>query len=223
MFEELTENLLETPLVTNGDFLSLLWHFLLNWVVVFCIICFFYYPKSRRRDYYFTFTLISIRIFLMIFLLGSVKLKIGFALGLFAIFGIIRYRTESMPVREMTYLFVIIAISVINALGADFSYLELVGTNLLFIVSLWICESNKWMKHTACKLVQYDRIDLIKPEKELEMVADLRERTGLDIYRVEVGSIDFLRDMTILKVYYVPENKMANTVDGLVKLPKEGE
>ena len=134
MFEELTENLLETPLVTNGDFLSLLWHFLLNWVVVFCIICFFYYPKSRRRDYYFTFTLISISIFLMIFLLGSVKLKIGFALGLFAIFGIIRYRTESMPVREMTYLFVIIAISVINALGADFSYLELVGTNLLFIV-----------------------------------------------------------------------------------------
>ena len=97
----------------------------------------------------------------MIFLLGSVKLKIGFALGLFAIFGIIRYRTESMPVREMTYLFVIIAISVINALGADFSYLELVGTNLLFIVSLWICESNKWMKLTACKLVQYDRIDLI--------------------------------------------------------------
>ena len=79
------------------------------------------------------------------------------------------------------------------------------------------------MKHTASKLVQCDRIDLIKPEKELEMVADLRERTGLDIYRVEVGSIDFLRDMTILKVYYVPENKMANTVDGLVKLPKEGE
>ena len=139
----------------------------------------------------------------MIFLLGSVKLKIGFALGLFAIFGIIRYRTESMPVREMTYLFVIIAISVINALSVQLS--------------------NKWMKHTACKLVQYDRIDLIKPEKELEMVADLRERTGLDIYRVEVGSIDFLRDMTILKVYYVPENKMANTVDGLVKLPKEGE
>ena len=79
------------------------------------------------------------------------------------------------------------------------------------------------MIHTARKLVQYDRIDLIKPEKALEMVADLRERTGLDIYRVEVGSIDFLRDMTILKVYYVPENKMANTVDGLVKLPKEGE
>ena len=99
MFEELTENLLETPLVTNGDFLSLLWHFLLNWVVVFCIICFFYYPKSRRRDYYFTFTLISISIFLMIFLLGSVKLKIGFALGLFAIFGIIRYRTGIDSVR----------------------------------------------------------------------------------------------------------------------------
>ena len=216
-------DIIETPLIDGGDFLQLLLRFGFNFLVTGIIIHLFYYPKSKRRDYHFTFTLISISIFLMIFLLGSVKLKVGFALGLFAIFGIIRYRTESMPVREMTYLFVIIAISVINALGADFSYLELVGTNLLFIVSLWICESNKWMKHTACKLVQYDRIDLIKPEKELEMVADLRERTGLDIYRVEVGSIDFLRDMTILKVYYVPENKMANTVDGLVKLPKEGE
>lgn len=223
MFEELTENISEAPLVAGSDFLSLLWHFMLNWLVVFCIIRFFYYPKSRRRDYYFTFTLISISIFLMIFLLGSVKLKIGFALGLFAIFGIIRYRTESMPVREMTYLFVIIAISVINALGTDFSYPELIGTNMLFIISLWVCENNKWMKHTACKLVQYDRIDLIKPEKEQEMIADLQERTGLDIYRVEVGSIDFLRDMTMLKVYYVPKSEMANTVDGLPKLPKEGE
>ena len=107
---------METPLIDAAGFMELILRFVLNMVVVVAIIRFFYYPKSRRRDYFFTFTLISISIFLMIFLLGSVKLKIGFALGLFAIFGIIRYRTESMPVREMTYLFVIIAISVINAL-----------------------------------------------------------------------------------------------------------
>ena len=113
---------METPLIDAAGFMELILRFVFNMVVVFAIIRFFYYPKSRRRDYFFTFTLISISIFLMIFLLGSVKLKIGFALGLFAIFGIIRYRTESMPVREMTYLFVIIAISVINALSVQLSY-----------------------------------------------------------------------------------------------------
>lgn len=113
---------METPLIDAAGFMELILRFVLNMVVVVAIIRFFYYPKSRRRDYFFTFTLISISIFLMIFLLGSVKLKIGFALGLFAIFGIIRYRTESMPVREMTYLFVIIAISVINALSVQLSY-----------------------------------------------------------------------------------------------------
>ena len=116
---------METPLIDAAGFMELILRFVLNMVVVVAIIRFFYYPKSRRRDYFFTFTLISISIFLMIFLLGSVKLKIGFALGLFAIFGIIRYRTESMPVREMTYLFVIIAISVINALSVQLSYAEL--------------------------------------------------------------------------------------------------
>ncbi|MBR2379415.1 MAG: DUF4956 domain-containing protein, partial [Paraprevotella sp.] len=113
MFEEISETMVDAPLFSGVGFLSLLMYFALNTAVVFSIIRFLYYPKSKRRDYFFTFMLISISIFLMIYLLGSVKLKVGFALGLFAIFGIIRYRTESMPVREMTYLFVIIAISVI--------------------------------------------------------------------------------------------------------------
>ena len=129
---------METPLIDAAGFMELILRFVLNMVVVVAIIRFFYYPKSRRRDYFFTFTLISISIFLMIFLLGSVKLKIGFALGLFAIFGIIRYRTESMPVREMTYLFVIIAISVINALSVQLSYAELTATNVLFILCFWL-------------------------------------------------------------------------------------
>lgn len=180
-------------------------------------------PKSRRRDYYFTFTLISISIFLMIFLLGSVKLKIGFALGLFAIFGIIRYRTESMPVREMTYLFVIIAISVINALSVQLSYAELTATNLLFILCIWLCESNRWLKHISCKLVQYDRIELITPQRRAELIMDLENRTGLSITKVEVGHIDFLRDAAILKVYYEPESEEINTIDTLRWIPREGE
>lgn len=215
--------MLDIPLIDGAGFLELMEHFALNMLVVMGIIRFFYYPKSRRRDYFFTFTLISISIFLMIFLLGSVKLKIGFALGLFAIFGIIRYRTESMPVREMTYLFVIIAISVINALALELSYAELGVTNLLFVLCIWLCESNRWLKHISSKLVQYDRIELITPQRRAELVADLHERTGLCIIKVEVGYIDFLRDTALLKVYYEPVSDEINTIDTLTRIPKEGE
>lgn len=215
--------MLDAPLLDSAGFLELILHFGLNMLVVLAMIRFFYYPKSRRRDYFFTFTLISISIFLMIFLLGSVKLKIGFALGLFAIFGIIRYRTESMPVREMTYLFMIIAVSVINALSVEISYVELLFTNLLFVLSVWLCESNRWLKHISCKLVQYDRIELITPAHRHELMDDLEERTGLSIIKVEVGHIDFLRDTALLKVYYEPVSDEINTIDTLTRIPKEGE
>ncbi len=220
---ELAELALDAPLIDRAGFVELLLHFFLNMVVVLGIIRFFYYPKSRRRDYFFTFTLISISIFLMIFLLGSVKLKIGFALGLFAIFGIIRYRTESMPVREMTYLFVIIAISVINALAVNLSYAELACTDLIFVLCIWLCESNRWLKHVSCKLVQYDRIELIVPQRQDELLEDLRQRTGLPIIKVEVGYIDFLRDAAMLKIYYEPSSDEINTIDTLTRFPREGE
>ena len=183
MFDELSDiTLIETPLMDSAGFLELLLRFCFNLLVVSCIIHLFYYPKSKRRDYYFTFTL-----------------------------------------REMTYLFVIIAISVINALAVEISYAELVCTNLLFIVSIWLCESNRWLKHISCKLIQYDRIELIKPERELDLLRDLRERTGLDIVRVEVGHIDFLRDTAMLKIYYEPLKDEINTIDTLTRLPKENE
>lgn len=218
-----TMEFMDTPLIDSEDVWRLLLHFVFNSLVVWCIIHWLYYPKSRRRDYYFTFSLISISIFFLIFLLGSVKLKIGFALGLFAIFGIIRYRTESMPVREMTYLFVIIALSVINALAVTVSYVELFATNILFIGTIWLCESNRWLRHVANKLILYDRIDLITPDRRQELLADLERRTGLEILRVEVGHIDFLRDTAMLKIHYTPDDKEINTIDHLVKLPKENE
>lgn len=210
-----------TPLVDMVDFWYLIIRCLFNTAIVWFIIHFLYHKKSQRRDYYFTFMLISLSIFFLIYLLGSVKIKIGFALGLFAIFGIIRYRTESMPVREMTYLFVIIAISVINALAGSVSYLELATTNFLFILIIWLCEGNKWIKHTACKTVQYDKINLITPERYDEMVEDLTKRLGLNIVKVEVGAVDFLRDMAVLKVYYKPKNEEVNTIDDVIKLSKE--
>ncbi len=203
------------------DLWELLIRFAFNALVVTVIIHLLYYPKSRRRDYYFTFSLISVSIFFLIYLLGGVKLKVGFALGLFAIFGIIRYRTESMPVREMTYLFVIIAISVINALCSNL--LQALVANLLFIGWIWFCESSNWIRHVACKLVLYDRPELAAPERRAELLEDLKKRTGLDISRVEVGHIDFLRDTAMLKVYYIPTDEGVNTVDNVIKFPKEGQ
>lgn len=203
-------------------FFELLIRFLLNTAVIALIVRVFYYPKSKRRDYFVTFILISISVFLLIFLMGGVKLKVGFALGLFAIFGIIRYRTESVPIREMTYLFLIIAVSAINGLATSISYLELLATNLLFIISIWAMESNRWVKHVASKMVLYDNISLITPDKEEELTEDLKKRTGLDILRIEVGAIDFSKDTAMVKVYYEPLSNEINSIDHVGRLPKMG-
>lgn len=214
---------MDVPLVDMADTWQLLLRFTFSTIVTWCIIHFLYYPKSRRRDYYFTFMLISVSVFFLIFLLGGVKLKIGFALGLFAVFGIIRYRTESMPVREMTYLFVLIAISVINALAVTLSYAELLVTNLIFIVFIRLSENNRWIHHLSCKLVLYDRIDLVKLARRAELIEDLQQRTGLTIIKIEVGAMDFLHDTAMLKIYYVASQDEYNTVDHLMKLPKATE
>ena len=215
-------DLLGTPLIQSHDLLQMMLRFFFNTAIVWVMIHCLYYPKGRRRDYYFTFMLISISIFFLIYLLGGVKLKIGFALGLFAIFGIIRYRTESMPVREMTYLFSIIAMAVINALATTISYAELFATNAVFLVATWFFESYILLKHVAAKLIQYDRIDLITPARRADLIADLRERTGLNVSRVDVGGIDFLRDMAVLKVYYETDSENPSTeVNNKLKLSKE--
>lgn len=214
------ESLTAPMLADWGGLTELLLRFLLNVMVISFIVRVFYYPKSKRRDYFVTFILIAISIFLIIYLMGGVKLKTGVALGLFAIFGIIRYRTESVPIREMTYLFLIIAVSTINALDSSISYVELLATNLLFVVSIWAMESNRWVKHVASKLVMYDNIALITPEREPELIEDLKKRTGLDILRVEVGAIDFSKDTAMVKIYYEPLTNEVNSVNHIGRLPK---
>jgi len=219
--EELLEaQALATPVFNAHDLWELLFRFFFNFVVIAIIIHFFYYKKSRRVDYYFTFIIISVSMFFLIYLLGSVKLKIGFALGIFAIFGIIRYRTEQVPIREMTYLFTITAISVINALSVQMSYTQMVATNLIIILVIWGLETSRWLKHTSSKMVLYDRIQLILPEKEPELIADLKKRTGLNILRIEIGHIDFSRDIAFIKVYYESDREDMNTVDNVTRFPK---
>jgi hypothetical protein len=213
--------LVDLPDGQTGDLMEMLIRFLFNSFFIWLIIHKLYYPKSKRRDYYFTFSLISVSIFFLIFLLGSVKIKVGFALGLFAIFGIIRYRTESMSVREMTYLFVIIALSVINALAVSLSYTELFVTNALFIVCIALGEKLPGIRHLSEKLVKYDRVELIVPERRAELVADLEKRLGLKVERIEIGAVDFLRDAVTLKVFYEEKAETSNSVNHMMNLPKE--
>lgn len=208
------ENEILESAIMEADFLQLIIRFFFNVAVVGSLIGFLYYPRNKRRDYSFTFMLISVSIFLMLFLLGSVKIKIGFALGLFAIFGIIRYRTEQMPVREMTYLFMIIAISVINALSTSLTWMELLATNALFFLSVLLTENARWLKHINCKTIKYDRIDLITPDKYDELVEDVTKRTGLKVKKIEIGDLDFIKDMAIIRVSYEPENDEVNTLEG---------
>jgi uncharacterized membrane protein len=193
-------------LIFSPSFSSMLIRLVINIVVVGIIIDRLYYPKSKRRDFYFTFMLISIAIFFivffMIFVLEEMKGKtsLGIGIGLFGIFSIMRYRTDTMPVREMTYLFVIIALSLVNAISEGVPMIELAITNLIFFVAVWFCE---WrLKVLPSKIIQYDKMELIVPERKNELIADLERRLGLEIVQVEVGAIDFIRDMAMVKIRY---------------------
>lgn len=185
------------------DFYTLLLRFSLNMLVVVLIVRGLYYPTARRKDYLFTFILISTVVFLLCILLESVKLQLGFAFGLFAIFGILRYRTNAIPIKEMTYLFVIIGISVVNALAnKKVSWAELLFTNFIIMGIIYGLEKLWLLKHESSKVVVYEKIDLIKPEKYDLLKKDLEERTGLKINRIEIGRIDFLRDTAKLVIHY---------------------
>ena len=195
---------------------------LFNWFIIDRL----YYKKSKRRDFYFTFLLTSIAIFFLVFFmifgldkLGG-KTSMGIGIGLFGIFSIMRYRTDAMPVREMTYLFVIISLSVVNAIASSATTSEILLTDFIVTVAIWVCEKRLRIEHS--KLVQYDRIELIKPERREELIADLESRLGLDIINVEVGAVDMLRDMAIVKVYYKGNSqKETISIDSKLKLSKE--
>ena len=196
------------------DLVELLIRFIFNTAVIFIAIRFIYYPVRKRKDFLFTYILISTVIFLLCFLLANVKLELGFALGLFAIFGIIRYRTLQMPIKEMTYLFLVIGISVINALAnKKVTYAELILTNVLLILVPFVLEKFLLLRHESTKVIVYEKIELIKPENRLKLIQDLEERTGLKINRVEVGKIDFLKDVARLNIYYYESSNKENLAD----------
>lgn len=175
----------------------------LNFIVIFILIRLLYYPIRKNRDFLFTFFLFNIINFLMCYLLSSAQLKMGFAFGLFAIFSILRYRTVTVPVREMGYFFVSVTLGVINALtGIEGSYWLLASANIIILAVAWVIDFGVKITHENGKEIIYDRVDLLAPEKLNELITDIQQRTGLPVHRVEILKIDFFKDIVRMNVYY---------------------
>ncbi len=224
-------NLIGLTLFDPQHFISLLMRFVINLVTVSLIARCFYYPRGRRRDYMFIYILMSMSIFLLVSLMEGDGMNIGAAMGLFAIFGIMRFRTEAVPIREMTYLFMLIALSVVNALcraeyhpKADywdgFGVITILFVNLVFLGMAWLFESGKLVSSNCSKFIKYDNVALVAPDKRAELIADLEKRTGLKIERVEVGIIDFLKDACLIRIYYDEPIDRGNSIEEITKMPR---
>lgn len=205
----------------SADVIAMPLMFLFNLLVVWTIVYGIYYRFSRRRDFYVTFMLFSSAMFLLLWLMQILDIQTGFVLGLFAIFGMIRYRTETVPIREMNYLFVIIAVSVINSLSmkADgLAWYLLVLANVLIVLLAYGFELWSDRKRTSTKIILYEKIENIRPENRAALIADLEQRTGLKVLDVEIGHIDFLRDVAYIKMTYpLEKGKSVNSIDQITK------
>ena len=214
-------NTLAEWLHVSADVITMPLMFLFNLLVTWAIVYGIYYRFSRRRDFYVTFMLFSSAMFLLLWLMQILDIQTGFVLGLFAIFGMIRYRTETVPIREMNYLFIIIAVSIINSLSlkADgLAWYLLVLANVLIICLAYGFELWSNRKRTSTKIILYEKIENIRPENRAALIADLEERTGLKVLDLEIGHIDFLRDVAYIKMTYpLEKGKIVNSIDQITR------
>jgi len=205
---------LNIELVYWEDFFDLVIRTIFNLLVVLYLARILYYRKTPRKDYLFSFILVSQIIFFILCNLENININIGVALGLFAIFGIIRYRTLQIPIREMTYLFLVVGISAINGLAnRRVSYAELLFTNLAVMTMTYLLEKVYLIRIEAKKEILYENMELIRPEKREELIRDLEQRTGLKINRVDIGRIDYMRDLARVYIYYYEELGQSSDVD----------
>lgn len=204
----------EMDIVNLPDLLQLAARFAFNLFFVLIVVRVLYYSVHKRKDYLFTYILISSIVFLLCAMLGNAKIQMGFALGLFAIFGIMRYRTSQMPIKEMTYLFIVIGLSVVNALAKKkVSYAELIFTNAAIVGITYVLEKLVLLKHESQKQIRYDNIALIHSGRYDELKADVEKRTGLKINRLEIGNINFLTDTAKIQIYYYAQDNQINELE----------
>lgn len=184
------------------------WRLLIDLASVFILVRLIYYPIYRHRELFFTFFIFNLIIFLISFLLNKVELSMGAAFGLFAVFSMLRYRTEDISIKDMTYIFLCIAIGLVSAVTKVkdtpdiFEHLFVCGINGAALTVTWLLESRVLMKKEMAKIVIYENIELIRGGREEEMLADIRSRTGINAHRFSIQKIDFLRDAAQIKVYY---------------------
>ena len=206
---------LDIELFNVNGFVEFLIRFCFNTQMIFLLVRFLYYPKTRRRDYIFTFMMLGTAIFLLCFMLGNVKLQIGMALGLFAIFGILRYRTVQISIKEMTYLFMVIGISVVNALTTKkVSYAEVLLANVAMIGMAWLSEYTLFRRPLVSQAIVYDKIELINRNQKAELYADLESRLGYKIRKIDIDRISFLRDTAKIRVFYFEDEKVESNTSG---------
>ncbi|MGL4597821.1 MAG: DUF4956 domain-containing protein [Bacteroidia bacterium] len=182
--------------------LSFFMRLLVDILSMIILIRLIYYPVYKKRDYFFTFFMFNVTIFVITFLLNTkTGFSTGAAFGLFAVFSLLRYRTEDISARDMTYLFMVIALGLISSVNKG-NILEIVIINAIIISTAFLLDGNLLMKTEFVKNIQYENIELIRPENHEKLLADLRTRTGLNIHKISVGRIDFLRDTATIKIYY---------------------
>ena len=186
----------------SHELLNLIIRFGFNLSVAFIIIKLIYQRDHNNNDFVFTYFMFNSLIFFFASILGSMTVNLGFAFGLFAVFAILRYRTDPIPIKEMTYLFIVITVGVINALSSsEVSYAELLFTNTALVVLTYFLETywqnNLLLRHT----VEYEIIENIKPENQEKLLLDLEDRTGLSIKHFEIGRVNFLRDTVQIRIY----------------------
>lgn len=182
---------------------SFLLSFGFNFLVALLVVRFIYYPTTHNKPYVFTFLAFNTVIYFVLSFMTSIELGIGVGFGLFAIFSILRYRTDAMPIREMTYLFIIVALPVMNSAGGSAAiWPELIAANAIILVVMLVLEKEWGFHYEASKQIVYEKIELIRPDRRAELQADLEQRTGLKIKRIAVGKLDFVRDTANLKIYY---------------------
>lgn len=185
--------------------------FLINMMSVFVLIRFIYFKINKHRELFFTYFIFNLIIFLMCFFLNKVKISMGAAFGLFAVFGMLRYRTEDLSIKDMTYLFLVIAIGLMTAvikledIAYYYEFVFIIVVNAFILLLTYLLESNALMKQETAKQIIYENTELIKPEKRDELMADLESRTGQKINRISIGRIDFLRDTALIKIYFYEE------------------
>lgn len=181
---------------------------LIDLAAVFVLVRFIYYPIYKHRELFFTFFIFNLIIFLISFLLNKVDLSMGAAFGLFAVFSMLRYRTEDISIKDMTYLFLSIAVGLVCAVTKikdapdSMEYLFLGGICSVILIITYLLESNTLMKKETAKLIVYENIELIQADKKEELLADIKNRTGINVHRISIQKIDFLKDAAQIKIYY---------------------